>query len=133
MIEIKTRRTKFVDIDLLFAAHPISKDIVRKIDENAIVTSLRNLILTEKFDHHFHPEIYSPVRSLLFELLTNETIANIKRSVEYLISNFEPRVELLLVEVVPYPEQKGIELTIFYKIVGTVETIKTTFYLDRIL
>jgi phage baseplate assembly protein W len=133
MIEIKTRRTKFVDIDLNFKPHPITKDVARRIDENAIVTSLRNLIMTEKFDHHFHPEIYSPVRKLLFELLTNETLSNITRSIEYLISNFEPRVELIRVDVVPYANQNGIEIFLYYKIVGTIETLKTTFYLDRVL
>lgn len=133
MVEIKVRRTKFVDIDLGFKKHPISKDIVRRVDENAIITALRNLVMTEKFDHPFHPEIYSPVRGLLFEQLTNETIANIRRTVQYLIVNFEPRVELLTVDVVPYVDQSGIELTIYFQIVGTVETMKTTFYLDRIL
>lgn len=132
-VEIKLKRTKFVDIDLNLKAHPVTHDISRRVDENAIVTSLKNLILTERFDHPFHPEIYSPIKGLLFELLTNDTVATIKRSISYLITNFEPRVEMIKLDVVPYPNQNGIEVNLFFRIIGTIETLKTTFYVDRTL
>jgi phage baseplate assembly protein W len=132
-VEIKLKRTKFVDIDLNFKAHPITNDISRRVDENAIVTSIRNLILTERFDHPFHPEIYSPIRGLLFELLTPESIATIRRSITYLITNFEPRIEMVKLDVSPYPDQNGIEVNLFFRIIGTIETLKTTFYVDRTL
>lgn len=133
MIEIKTRRAKFIDIDLNFKSHPVTNDLTKKIDGNAISTSLRNLVMTRKFDHPFHPEIYSPVHDSLFEHMTLDSRANIKRSIEYLVTNFEPRVELVKVDTFPYPTENGVDVYIYYRIIGTVETLKTTIKLDRIL
>jgi phage baseplate assembly protein W len=89
--------------------------------------------MARRFDHPFHPEIYSPIQDLLFELLTNDVLANIKRAVEYIVTNFEPRVEIIKVDVVPFAEKTGVDVTIYFKIIGTEETLKTTISLDRIL
>ena len=131
MIEIKVRKTKFVDLDLNFKRHPITDDVSKKVDESAIVGALRNLINTDKFDHPFHPEIYSPVKSLLFENLTPDLMATIQKTIEYLIVNYEPRVSLVSLTVTPYANDAGIEITIFFRIVGAIETIKTSFTLSR--
>ena len=60
----------FTDLDLNFFAHPVTKDVTTKIDEQAIKSSVRNLILTSNYEKPFHPEIGSPLKSLLFEPAT---------------------------------------------------------------
>ncbi|MGA1048851.1 MAG: hypothetical protein ACO3UU_12655 [Minisyncoccia bacterium] len=44
----------FSDLDFNFTAHPVTKDVSRKYDENAIKQSLKNLLLTRNFERPFH-------------------------------------------------------------------------------
>ncbi len=58
----------FSDLDFNFTAHPVTKDVSRRYDENSVKTALKNLILTRNYERPFHSEIGSPIRSLMFEL-----------------------------------------------------------------
>ena len=131
MAQIKVRKTKFVDIDLNFGIHPISSDISKRVDNNAIATSLRNLIMTKVYDRPFHPEISSQVADMLFENMTKSTMINLERSIQYVIQNFEPRVDVIKVNVDAQPDNNHLEIEIVYSIVGSVEVVSTKFYIER--
>jgi phage baseplate assembly protein W len=133
MVEIKTKKNRFVDIDLSFSKHPVSKDISKKTNELAIAASLKNLIQTRMYGRPFHPELSSQVQDLLFEPLTPGVIATLQRAIKYCIDNFEPRVEVLLIDVKDNTDQSALIITIIYRIIGTVENVKTQFILKRSL
>jgi len=130
---IKTTNNRFIDLDLSMGKHPVSDDILKKTNVNAIIASIKNLVMTGMYERPFHPELSSQVYDLLFEPLT-PTIADIlQRTIVYCINNFEPRVEVLLVEVSPDEDNSAISVLLVFRIVGTLETIKTTFFLERTL
>lgn len=132
MVELKVVKKRFVDLDLTMAMHPISKDVSRKVNESAIIASVKNLVLTKMYGRPFHPELSSQVHSLLFEPLTPATSAVLERTIRYVIENFEPRVEVVLIQVSQEAED-AIRATIVFNIVGLVGTIKTSFVLQRTL
>lgn len=121
----------FSDIDLNFTPHPVTGDLVRRFDEQAIKQAVKNLILTKHFERPFHSELGSPIMSLLFEPMTPLTTLMVRRSIIDLISNFEPRVELLDVDVVSSPEQNSLYVTIVFKIVNTERPITLDLLLER--
>lgn len=131
MAVVKTRKTKFVDIDLNFSLHPISSDIGKRVDANAISTSIKNLILTNMYDRPFHPEINSNITSLLFQNFTNDTAETIKRSIRYTIENFEPRAEIVYINVYDNSDSNDLTVEIAFNTVGILETVITTFNLER--
>lgn len=133
MVELKVQKKKFVDLDFGFARHPVSGDVSKKINESAIVSAVKNLVMTRRYDRPFHPELSSQVYDLLFEQLTEDTAATLKRTIYYVIQNFEPRVEVLLIDVEDSPDYSEIKVTIVFKLIGSVDTIKTQFYLERSL
>ena len=57
----------FKDISLSFARHPITGDIAKLSDVDAVKRSVRNLINTNFYERPFHPEIGSDIRATLFE------------------------------------------------------------------
>jgi len=59
----------YKDLDLNFAIHPIKKDINKVIGENAVIASLRNLLLTAQFERPFQPYLGGNIKALLFEPL----------------------------------------------------------------
>lgn len=133
MIEIKRTNNRFVDIDLSFSKHPVSKDIAKKTNENAIVASIKNLIQTRLYGRPFHPELSSQVNELLFENLTPNVVATLQRAIKYCIDNFEPRAQVVLINIDPQEDNNALNITVIFRIVGTVETVKTQFTLQRSL
>ena len=121
----------FSDLDLNFTAHPVTKDIVLRYDENAIKTSLKNLILTSNFERPFHSEIGSPIKRLLFEPATPMLAVVMKRAIVDTVNNFEPRVQLLNVDVDVAIDSNAIRVTIEFKIVNTERPLTLDLVLER--
>lgn len=121
----------FSDLDLNFTAHPVTRDIVLRYDENAIKTSLKNLILTSNFERPFHSEIGSPIKRLLFEPASPMLAVVMKRAIIDVVNNFEPRVELLNVDVYVAEDSNSIRVTIEFRIVNTERPLSLDLVLER--
>ena len=119
----------FTDIDLNFLAHPVTKDITVRTNEQAIKSSIRNLILTSNYEKPFHPEIGSQINSLLFEPATPMLPIMLKKAIEFTIYNFEPRVNLINVDAVLSEDENSIDVTVEFVIINT----STPLALDLIL
>ena len=81
----------FKDLNLDFARNTVTNDVVKIEDVEAIKRSVRNLVNTNFYERPFHPELGCGVRQLLFEPFTPVTSIFIKRKVEEVITNYEPR------------------------------------------
>jgi len=121
----------FSDLDLNFTAHPVTKDISRRYDENAVKTSLKNLILTRNFERPFHSEIGSPINALLFEPPSPMLNITLERAIIDVVNNFEPRVDLLDVNVLSSPDENSLYVTITFKIVNTQQPLTLDLTLER--
>lgn len=121
----------FSDIDLNFTAHPVTKDITRRNDENAVKQSVRNLLLTRNFERPFHSEIGSPIRALLFEPVGPMFVVMMQRAIIDVINNFEPRVEILDVSVNDSIDANAVYVTLEFKIVNTERPITLDLALER--
>jgi len=116
---------------MVFLANPVSKDIYKKYDENAIKQSIKNLILTKNFERPFRSDIGSQISSLLFEPITPVLRATIKKTITNTIISYEPRVNLLNVEVLLSPDNNGVYVTIVFSIVNTSTPISVDLFLER--
>ena len=121
----------FSDLDLGFFSHPVSRDVSKKYNENAIKQSLRNLILTKNYERPFRSDVGSQIKSLLFEPITPMMSAVIKRTIENTISTYEPRVNLLDVSVLLSPDNNSVYVTIVFNIVNTSTPISVDLILER--
>ncbi|MAS48064.1 MAG: hypothetical protein CL557_11725 [Alphaproteobacteria bacterium] len=116
---MKTRISRsFKDISLSFKAHPITKDIGAIKNEDAIKKSVRNLVQTIPRERYFNSILGSDVAGLLFDFVDFGTASNIDRQIQTTITNFEPRVENLDIEVIPRPDDNSFEVIIHYDIIG---------------
>jgi phage baseplate assembly protein W len=121
----------FKDLDLMFTAHPVTGDVARKYDENAIKQSVKNLILTQNFERPFHSEIGSQVRALLFENATPMTKALLKKTITDVINNFEPRVNLIDVGIQFLEDRNSVGIEIKFKIKNTFTPLAVNLVLER--
>jgi phage baseplate assembly protein W len=125
-----TTRT-FADLDLNFTPHPISKDIAKRFNENAVKTALKNLLLTSYYERPFHSEIGTPIRQLLFELPGPLNREIIRRAIEDTIVNFEPRVQIITIDVKYDPDNNNVDILIEFKVLNSITTTILELTLDR--
>ena len=115
---IKRNTKSFTDLNLLFTASPSTGDITKKTDEEAIKSSLRNLISTKNYERPFHPEIGCQLFALLFENLTSVTTQVIRKTIIDVINKFEPRVLVLDVKLSETGDQNNLDVSIIFKIIS---------------
>lgn len=125
------RRTPslYTDFDIAFTANPVTGDLVTISDEVAIKQSLKNLVLTNFGERVMQPELGSDLTSQLFELATPSSIRVIREKVMAVIRNFEPRIELIDVEVVSVGN--SIKVNVIYYLRNREDAITTTIFLER--
>jgi phage baseplate assembly protein W len=121
----------FSDLDLNFTKHPVTKDITRRYDDNAIKQSVKNLLLTRNFERPFHSEIGSPIRQLLFDNPGPMFNVMLKRAVIDVINNFEPRVNIIDVRVDDYSDANEVYVTLEFSIVNTERPLTLDLALER--
>ena len=123
----------YSDLDLFFGMNNSDKDVNIIYDVQAVKRSIRNLVLTNQYEKPFHPEIYSGIRGMLFELMTPTTAVIVARQVEDVIENFEPRARLVGVRAYPDLDRNAYEVTVeFYIVNAPTELVELTLALERI-
>ena len=121
----------FKDISLSFDVHPITKDIGVLKDANAIIRSIRNLVETINTERFFNSTLGSQVRRSLFEFVDYGTASVIRDQILEVISNYEPRVTNVIVQVDPQPDLNEFEITVTFDIIGQeLPTQQFTFILE---
>ena len=128
---LSTNNRQWADLDLDFVKHPITKDIVKKTNVEAVKRSVRNLILTNRYDKFFHPEVDGGVTRHLFGLSTAHTMHDIEIAVKTCLSNYEPRVVVNSVLVGGDLDNNGFNVSIFFTVINTPEPIEISLFLKR--
>jgi phage baseplate assembly protein W len=123
---------KYSDIDLNFTAHPVTKDVSKKLNENAIAASIRNLLLTSHYERLFNPDIGSNLKKLLFEPIDNVTTSIIQDMIFETIKNYEPRVTIEEVVAAPNYDDERYDVYITFFLNNSLEPITVSFFLERI-
>jgi len=106
-------------------------DLIKRLDEQAIKASVRNLILTNNYERPFHPEIGSQVNSLLFELPSPMLKVVLERTIRNTIENFEPRVELISVNAATNIDNNRVNVSIIFTILNTRTVQAVNLSLER--
>ena len=127
----KSVRT-YVDLDLDFARHPVTNDIVKIEDVNAVKRSVRNLVNTQFYERPFHPELGCGVRDLLFEQYTPMTGIFIRRKIEEVLNNYEPRARISSIQVNEQEDRNAIDVVINFYVLNLPNPVSVTTTLQRI-
>ena len=112
--------------------HPVIKDVVRYTNEAAVNRSIRNLLLTDKGERLFQPDLGTDIRKLLFEPMSDSTSELISKFVQDTIRYHEPRAKVLKVDVTAYEEQNAYAVTVQYMIINKQDPVQLTVTLDRV-
>ena len=129
---ITSRSVLYTDFDFAFLRHPNTHDITIVKDIDAVKQSVKNLIQTARGERPFNPTLGSNVRALLFEPADDFTEFDLQEEIESTIKNHEPRVVLTNVDVTLEPDNNRFKVSIEFKMVTSLASATSEFYLERI-
>lgn len=121
----------YCDLDINFDRNPMSNDVAVRKDEEAIKRSLRNLILFRRNDKPFHPEIYSGVPDMLFELADSVSVLELKSRIAEVVKNHENRIQNLVVDLKNNIDRNEIKITLHFTIRNIQNVYTTSMILKR--
>lgn len=121
----------YSDIDLKFMPLPGSKDLALSYDQQAVIRSIKSLLLTRPFERLFHPELSSTIDFSLFEPINNLTGQQLKNEIERVITNWEPRAKIASIDVLAYPDQNGYQVSLFLYIGNNTQPTGISLILKR--
>ena len=108
----------FRDISMTFQNNPLNSDLIALKNETAIARSIRNIVFTLPGEKFFNPNFGSRVSRSLFENVDEISASNIRDEIATSIVNYESRVNLRSVDVIPNYDNNSLDVTIIYNIVG---------------
>ncbi len=126
-----TIKKLYSDLDLTFRKLPVSNDVALSYDEQAVIRSVRNLLLTNFYERLFQPTLGSNIDTLLFEPITVLTAGLIKAEIRNVINNFEPRVVIQDIVVEPSPDKNAFKVTLTFLIGNNTLPTAVNLLLER--
>jgi phage baseplate assembly protein W len=133
--EIDKQSELYSDFMMNFDIHPNKRDLIRKTNEESVKRSIRNLILTDKFERLMQPRIGGNIRALLFEPINMMTKVSLQNLIENTIKTYEPRAILPKQDAViatPSADEQAYYVRITFGIKTSVDPIVVNIQLNRV-
>jgi len=108
----------FKDISMTFQSNPLSSDLIALRNENAIARSIRNIVFTLPGEKFFNENFGSNISRTLFENIDDISASTIADQIRQSIRNYEPRVELISVDIYPDYDNNSFDAVIVYNVIG---------------
>ena len=142
---LSAKRELYADFGRDIARHPLTDDVVRKTNEDAVKESIRNIVLTNKGERPFQPNFGCDVRKLLFENYTPQTSTLIEQTIRSSIAAYEPRAEVTDIRISPTAKtigqlvadeqilfSDGVRITIQFEVINVISPITLELILKQI-
>jgi phage baseplate assembly protein W len=104
-------------------AEKIKSDLNVSYDVQAIKNSVLNILTTKKGEKILSPEFGLRIEDYLFEPVSDTIASVISNEILQALSVTEPRVQVVFVQVIPFPEQNQYTINLALRI----PTLKTSF------
>ena len=129
---LSTANRVWTDLDLDFTKHPITDDISKKRGVEAIKRSVRNLLLTNKYERPFNPDLGSGIMGLMFELVSPTTANVLELAIKEVLENYEPRIIIDNIRIQGDIDRNGYHITLEFTPINTLQPVTIELFLERL-
>ena len=109
----------FKDLSMSFKSNPLNDDLIGLKNESAIARSVKNLVFMQKGEKFFDPDFGSELSASLFENIDDVTALTMRDDIDYMIKTYEPRVDVINVDIIPNYDNNQMDAVIVYAIKGS--------------
>ena len=127
-----TQRVVYSDFFTDLDKHPIRSTVLRKTNVDAVKQSLRNLMLTDKGERLFQPNLGGNIRAMLFENITAQTFLTMQEHIKDVIAAHEPRADVIDVYIAQTSQEHEVQITIVFRVVNVQEPVTLELLLERV-
>jgi phage baseplate assembly protein W len=127
-----TQRVVYSDFFTDLDKHPIRSTVLRKTNVDAVKQSLRNLMLTDKGERLFQPNLGGNIRAMLFENITPQTFLTMQEHIKDVIAAHEPRADVIDVVIAQSSQEHEVQVTIVFRVVNVQEPVTLELLLERV-
>tara|TARA_B110000285_G_scaffold30388_1_gene31097 strand:+ start:2519 stop:2920 length:402 start_codon:yes stop_codon:yes gene_type:complete len=127
-----TQRVVYSDFFTDLDKHPIRSTVLRKTNVDAVKQSLRNLMLTDKGERLFQPNLGGNIRAMLFENITAQTFLTMQEHIKDVIAAHEPRADVIDVYIAQTSQEHEVQVTIVFRVVNVQEPVTLELLLERV-
>ncbi len=121
------------DLDFSFGIHPLSKDLRKKTNVEAIKQSIKCLVLLNHYEKPFHPDLGCDIYKSLFEMFEgNFTKTMMEGYIKKMIELYEPRASLKKIDIDVKEDQNYVGITIWFTPESETDVVSVDIFL-RIL
>jgi phage baseplate assembly protein W len=107
----------------------IMRGLTSDFDVEAVMNSLRNIFLVNKAELPGKPQFGNPLKLELFDLFDEFNVILIKDSIKAEIERYDPRIDLVDIEVSPFYDLNRIVVKITFYVIIKDNKIKESIYL----
>ena len=111
---------------------PGRADVARVVNENAVKQSIKNLLMTDRGERLFQPDIGCDIRGSLFENIDPNTILILKENIKSTIKTYEPRCICKGVVVNANIDNNDITVTVLFSVINSNRDSSLTIDLSRV-
>jgi phage baseplate assembly protein W len=126
-----SKEVSFSDLGISMTPHPVTGKLTVKKNAEAVVSAIKNLILTNRFERPYDPLFGSDVKNRLFESFDTIEQANIERDIQTAIENYEPRVTISDITVVARPDSNRVQVGLSFFIVNDARPVEVGLEIER--
>lgn len=126
------KREFYSDFKMDLAISPVNQDLSRVINEEAVKSSIKNLLLTNKGERLFQPELGCDIRRMLFENATPDQLLIIQDMVKTTIALHEKRADVLDVQVTTGLDSNTVEISIIFNVVNRETPVSMSIQIERV-
>jgi phage baseplate assembly protein W len=115
-----------------FNKHPETDQLIALTNSEAVKRSVRNLILTQRGERFFQPNIGSNIQNILFEPISDYTSDVLKELIIETIKNHEPRAISTDVIIRADEAKNSYNVSIFFYIINNADPVAVNVNLARV-
>lgn len=121
----------YSDIDFTFTRKPVVGDVASSYDSQAVIRSIRNILLTRHYEKLFNPDFGSNIDTLLFEMVSPFTATSLEQEISTAIKNYEPRARLNNIVVSAQPDKNYYNVSLNFYIENATLLTTVTLILEK--
>ncbi len=126
------RQETYKDLDFSFKQNPNTNDVGIKKNNAAVIQSCLNILRTNHGERPFDYNFGANLRAYLFENMTNITAANMATNIKVALKNYEPRIEVLNVNIQATASENDIFITVTGRVISNNEIVDIATTIERL-
>jgi len=129
---ITKKQELYSDFFMNLDENPVSLDLARKTNEEAVKASIKNLLLTDKGERPYQPNLGCNIRQMLFDNVTPDSIITMREIIKETLESYEPRANIIGVDVTSSIDDNEVFITVVFKVINNSEPVTLVTSLTRV-